>query len=241
MRFSLRDLLLFVAFAAGIAWCAAQVGFDNPWFWSVIGVGAVMSALFVCFARSEKPRRRGWLATIPVLLFSFFFLSSAIFIHAALLTICGAILYYRERPSIRTLCNVCMASGLVALAAGVVPGALAIRQLNAERRNLPVVALVDRLQYERRHHSGDAPSMAARSTSVANELSGWERWLDDGAERERNFELLHNYEYVQFVQAIGFGVGRMRPIRTSSLRRPPLRNIDFEGTRTVESSAEQGY
>jgi hypothetical protein len=76
---------------------------------------------------------------------------------------------------------------------------------------------------------------------VATELIMLEQSFNDSAERKHEFELLHNREYIQFVQAIGFGVGRMRPIRPNSLRRPALRDIRFDGVAADNPPTDQGY
>ena len=54
MRFSLKDLLAIVAFCAAIFWCASQVGFDNGVFWFGLALSAILSTLFVMFARKGR-------------------------------------------------------------------------------------------------------------------------------------------------------------------------------------------
>jgi hypothetical protein len=242
MRFSLRDLMLFVAFAAAIAWCAAQVGFDNGWFWSAVGVCTAMSVAWVHLARREEPRRRGWSATIPVLSFSFLFASIVIFADAAFLSIAGVVMRGRSRPRVRTLCSVCMVSGLVALGLGVTPGVVQMRKLDAEVRELPTVSLVHRLQYEKPTALTGTRVKFIAGESVAIELSSMEHSFDERSERKRQFERLHNREYVQFVQSAGFGLARMRPLHyRDSLRRPPLSDIAFNAGVYKCAPTEQGY
>jgi hypothetical protein len=243
MRFSLRDLMLVVAFWAGIAWCAAQVGFDNGMFWFSVGVCAVLSALFIRLARYETPRRRGWLATLPVLLFSFCLASIVTLVDAALLTIAGVVVYQRARPSLRSLCSICMASGLIALAAGIIPGLMTMHGLEVESRELPIVSLANRVKYEKPRHLPGHQVRFAISESVSAELNNFEHTLDERADRKRQFERLHRREYVQFVNSIGFGVGRMRAFPTSrdSLRRPPMYDIGFNARDIKSTPSEQGY
>ena len=231
MRFSLRDLLLFVAFAAGVAWCAAQVGFDNTYFWFAVAVSAGMSALFIYLARWEKPRRRGLLATVPVLLFSVLYASLALFVNAVLLLIAGIMLTRRGRPTVRTLCKICMASGLVALAIGVVPGVVEVDELKEMRRELPIVSLVKRLRYETRRHSTDGAIGSVTSEAVVAALSATEQTLDENRTwRTHELKLLHNHQYELFVRAMGFGLQRMIPVTPGGLQRPPLHDIGLNET-----------
>ncbi len=240
MRFSLRDLLLFVAFAAGIAWCAAQVGFDSGMFWFVVGFSAVLSAVFVYFARDERRRRRALVFLIPVLALSFLALSIALFVNSALLSIATVILAGRARPSVRTLWAISAAVTLTSLLAAVLPVMAYMRELESARREITTVSLVQRLEYERREPRLTRAQDSVTKASLVSKLDQFEQSLDHARTRKWQLHRLHAYQYRLFESAMGFGLGRIIPLTPRSLRVPPLRDIRFDDATVTDYGDERG-
>src|SRR5262245_46069848 len=123
MKFSLKDLMVVVAFCAGIAWCASRVGFDNGTFWFIVGACALMSALFVRAASGETGRWRAPLVPVGFLfldvLLAMAIASLTLFVDGVLLIIVG--IYCANCPplSIRALCAIVMVCGLASFIVGV--------------------------------------------------------------------------------------------------------------------------
>ncbi len=177
MRFSLRDLMLLVAFWAGIAWCAAQVGFDNGLFWFVIGASAVLSGLFVIFMRAERGRQCALVVLVPVLALSFLSASISLLFNSALLSIATVVLAGRDRASIRTLWAIAGATTLASLLAVVIPLTSYMRELEEAHRAMPTVSLANRLKYESRMPPTDPAQSPTISTSVLEQLQQFEHQL----------------------------------------------------------------
>ena len=232
MRFSLRDLMAAVACCAGIAWCAVQVGFDSGMFWSVVGVLVFASGLFVYEARSRRGRRRALWVTLPLLVFALLGISIPIAFDATLLSLAVLFLARRPMPSVRTLCYIAMASFFTALLAGVVPGMIAVWRLEAVRSEMPIVSLASRLQYEQRQHSAISGAVVSNA-SIIKKLGDFEGELSANSFLKYQLERLHTHQYVLFERAMGFGMSRMIPLTSDSLRRPPLRDVRF-GESTAE-------
>jgi hypothetical protein len=193
MRFSLRDLLLFVAFAAAIAWCAAKVGFDNGLFWFVVGILAILSGVFVHFARSER-RRRALVVLTPVLALAFLSGSISVFVNSLLLSLATLILAARDRVSARTLWTISAVATVMSLLAAVIPLKLYMQELEAARRAIPTVSLMSRLQYEKRPSVDESRRELVTSDPVSSRLDDFEHSLELGAERKRQLLRLHTYQ-----------------------------------------------
>jgi hypothetical protein len=239
MRFSLRDLLLFVAFAAAIAWCAAQVGFDNGLFWFVVGLSVVLSGVFVLFARAKKGRAFALVLLLPVLALSFLMGSISLFINSALLSTATVVLACRSPLPVRPLCVIAGTTTLVSLVAAVLSVVAYMHKLEAAAREIPTVSLVNKLRYERHRTTGASPRPT--SVSVTNGLNKFEEFLDAFSERKMELKRLHIYQYRLFENSAGFGVQRMIPLRPSSFRRPPLRDIAFDSFSPDKSLVGRGY
>ncbi len=238
MQFSLKDLLLVVAFCAGIAFCAAVVGFDNIKFWIVLGVAVFMSSVFVRYARTTRPLRV-LLITIPALLLSFMLLVLALFADALLLTIVAIFLARKpvyDTKSLVIAAAVCM---LVSTFIGTSLGMGVAGRYERARKEFPIVSLKDRLKYEH-PESKLASASITMSSSVAKQLEANER-LEDYDWRQRQLQMLHNHEYELFVRAIGFGIGRMAPMNPDSIRRPEIRDIQFDESTPFYREPWQNY
>jgi hypothetical protein len=230
--------MIVVAFWAFIAWCATQAGFDNGTFWFVVGVLAVVSALFIRLARDEFRRRRALRITVPVLMLSFLTMSITLFVDSALLTIAASFLARQPRPSIRALSGVCIVSAMIALAGGVMPGIVEGHRLEMMRREFPIVSLERRLQYEKHRTLPMNPRDAIVDDSAMVRLIDWEQELEMRAYRRDQFKRLHDYHYELFVRSTGFGVGRMPLLGLGRLRRPSLRDIRFDDTAVDKAGVE---
>jgi hypothetical protein len=230
MRFSLRDLLLFVAFCAGIAWCAAQIGFDTAPFWSVIGVSAVLSGVFVYFARREQNRRRALFVLVPALAISSLFLAVSLFINSILLSIATVVLAGGRPRTAGPLWAIAGTSTLISLLAVVLPSMAYKREIEQALNDIPRVTLVNRLQYERRRTETATTRMSLSNASVSTCLGEFEQQLMRTSVRKRDFLILHERQYRSFQSALGFGVARMVPLTPESLRRPPLHDIKVDDT-----------
>ena len=238
MRFSLRDLMLFVAFWAGVAWCAAQIGFDSGAFWFLICILAAFSTAFVSYARDERRRWRPLRVTLPVLVLSFLIGSLSLLVNSVLLTISTLVFARRAVPSVRVLCAVSMTSALVALLAAVLPVRAYMRELETARNEMPTISLVNRLQFHGGRH--ESPADPIIKAAVVTRLEEFEQSLDRGSERKHQLARLHSYQYVLFVQTMGFGVFRMIPLTPQSLRRPPLRDIRWGELVKTDFGGERG-
>jgi hypothetical protein len=229
MHFSLKDLLVVVAFVAAMSWSAGQIGLDNASLWIVVIVMSITAAAFVGAARLNEGR---WLVLftpgivlLPICVMVF---SSAVLLNAALL-MAGAIvvLFLRPLPT-RVLCGfvmVCMAASLT-VDARKVQGR--VRELETLRREFPVASLADRLDYERQEEqNADAIAGEPIHGKVLVRLDAFEQDLEENNYRSWELQAIHSRQHEKFVRSLGFGVLRMRPIRSESIRRPPLRDIAF--------------
>ncbi len=233
MRFSLRDVLVVVAFWAGIAWCAAQVGFDNGLFWSAVVASIVLCSLFIHLGRDKKRRHRALIATMPVLLLAFLMMSFTVLAETALLTV--AVLYFARRPTpptVRRLVGVCMGVTLIGLTCGLVPGLAMARTLSRMRTAYPVIPLEGRLQYEQREKRSNDVRDATLSLSLSKRLDMVEIDLaNEYSLTADKFRRLHDTQYERFVRAAGFGIGRIIPaIMPREIYRSELLDVSFDGS-----------
>jgi hypothetical protein len=228
MQFSLKDLLVVVAFVAVIAWCAGQIGPDNASLWFAVIAMTIASTAFVAAARLKQGN---WLAvfTPGILLIPFCLLvfSPGIFVNAALLFVGGVVsLFVRPLPT-RVLCAFvmfCMAASLV-VDAREVRGR--VQKLEALRREFPIVSLAGRLNYEPQDEPDDETIDKPINGKVLSRLDAFEEDLEMNNHRSWDLQAIHNRQHERFVRSMGFGVLRMRTIRRDSIQRPPLRDIAF--------------
>jgi hypothetical protein len=239
MRFSLRDLLLTVAFWAGIAWCAAQVGFDNGLFWFSVGASAVVCLLFIYLGRDEDRRHRALIVSMPVLILAFLMGSLALLAEAALLSLGVLFIACRPVPATRTLIGISMAATLIALVCGVIPGLTAVRTLEQIKKAYPIVSLTGRLKYERRHIPPNTTYDPTLSAPMLNRLATFETDFVESYYTNQ-FKHLHDHQYELFVRAAGFGVGRMAVMLPRPIERPQLKDIPFD-QRAGKASPENNW
>ncbi len=240
MQFSLKDLLLVMAFCAGIAWCLVRVGIDNGWFWFDFTVAGIMSVLFV-FIANQRPRAALWV-TIPVLVFSVMFfwggcLFPALFLDGLILTIAAFAFAPSEPPSIRKLSTLVAIAGLVSAVAGALPGWAWANAIEEAKKESPVVSLETRLSYERRGQSVEHVRELGRAVSKGLEM------MDDSGRSSRREELalLHDHNVELFVRAQGFGIVRMATPMLEYVRRPQLRDIQFNEVTPFYREPAVGY
>jgi hypothetical protein len=232
MQFSLKDLLVVVAFVAVISWCVGQIGLDNASLWIVLIAMAGTGAAFISAARRQEGR---WLAPLmPVMLFVPCFLgviSPAVSLLAALLFLGGVVFLTLGRPSARVVSAfvmVCMAASLV-VDAREVRGR--VQKLEALRREFPIVSLVGRLDYERPDEQDDSERADEPiNVELLGRLDAFEEDLEKNNHRSWDLQAIHNRQHEKFIRSMGFGVLRMRTIRPESIQRPPLRDIAFAET-----------
>lgn len=241
MKFSLKDLIVVVVFCAFVAFCASRVGFDNGIFWFVFCVGAAMSAQFVWRGRNQRHRRLALWVTIPILLFSFLFLSFALFADAAFLSVVTIFLGRRTPPDVKTLSFSAMVCGAVSLLIGIAPGAGALQKLKHTRQEFPIVSLENRLAYEHLGRARYAPQNDIYSVSVSNRLDELDSQLSNANFRRHQLERIHDYEHELFIRSMGFGVGRMPPVVTGPAELPPLRDIRFDEAPTGDGAPYGGW
>ncbi len=231
MRVSLKDLFGIVACSAILAWCLARVGWDNGLFWFVASITGAASAGFVYLAKDEKRRRWVPLAAlgivVVVLVTSPIVMSLALLVNAFMILVLGSLCLVFKTNRERSLYAMGVACWLSSLMVGALPGVSASRQLEAMRREFPIVSLKDRLQYEGKTRASGQLTDVVLTTPVANELNLWETEYYSYNRRHYQLKQIHDRAYENFVRAQGFGVGRMIRPNLESLRRPPLDNIAF--------------
>jgi len=141
MRFSLKDLLVIVAFCAAIFWCASQVGFDNGVFWFSLSASVIVSTLFVVFARTG----RYGLAISTAIFFvvmGLMMLSVITIINALALIFAGVFLSFRKQPArVRTLGFVVAIVAVTVMLFCTMSGGEHFRQMVAMRKEYPIVSL----------------------------------------------------------------------------------------------------
>ncbi|MCA9101845.1 MAG: hypothetical protein KDA63_11870 [Planctomycetales bacterium] len=237
MRLTLKDLLGIVAFCAVVAWCGSWAGADNVTFWVAVVGSAFVSGVFVTVARDENLHRWSPFVPLPLLLCCLMpFVSLSLLVNGVLLFGVGVFCACRRPLGVRTIVMLTIICACVSLVVGVYPGIAESRRLLALRDEFPIQPLDTRLGYERnRPMEGDAP--AVLNANVSTELNDWENeisssWLDY---RALQFLRIHDHQYELFVRASGFGVTRMMRPWLEELRRPPLRDIDFDETRVANA------
>jgi len=239
MRFSLKDLLVIVTFCAAIFWCASQVGFDNGVFWFSLSASAIVSTLFVVFARTG----RYGLAISTALFFvvvGLMLLSVITFINALVLIFAGVFLSFRKQPAgVKTLSFVAAIVALTVMLIGTMSGGAHFRQMVAMRKEYPIVSLEKRLAYER-HPSTRSTTIRPISVSLSKRLDAFETNLDSTDHRRWQLARLHSRGYEAFVRSLGFGVSRMGPINPESISLPALRDVRFDETTSIVQGTRWG-
>src|SRR5690349_12758697 len=141
MKISIKDLLLIVAFCAGIAWCAAQVGFENGDFWFVTIVSGLMSAVVISAAKGGKLRSRAIVfpvvVLVPQILLAMGLIFPALFINTVLLIIVAIVFAVRCPAKRRTVAITVGILNLVSFGFGAYLGLSEARKLEATRKRFP--------------------------------------------------------------------------------------------------------
>ncbi len=229
MQFSLKDLLVVVAFVAVISWCAGQIGPDNASLWIVVIAMTVTAIAFVSAARLKETR---WLAIftpgIALVPFCLTIFSPGVFLYAIMLFVGGFIGLFLRPLSTKVLwafVMVCMATALV-VDAREVQGR--VRRLEALRREFPIVSLAGRLDYERQdERDADATAEKPINAKITVGLDAFEQDLAEHRHWDWELRAMHSRQHERFVRSMGFGISRMRPIWSKRMNRPPLRDIAF--------------
>lgn len=230
MQLSLKYLFGLTGFFAVVAWCAAQVGFDNPLYWFVVVVVLALSAFFVWTAS-----KRSWLLSllaVPILvvLCSPVLASLTLGVQSLLLLVVGIVCAFRSPPKLETRVALALICASLALVAGVWPGIAARRQLESMRQEFPIRSHKKRLNYERKGKQATVKATPHLSPEVSTRLSAMEDFVEPHSlsMRDSHLRRIHSQTYENFVRATGFGVGRMMRPRSKSMRRPPLQDIPFD-------------
>ncbi len=244
MQFTLRDLFGAVTFCAAIAWCAAQVGYDNGLFWAVVVWLSIASVAFALVLRRDK--RRDSLFRVPIWLGSgvfgliLFGTWPLIGFHWFVMLTFGIVLTRTSKLSLRSAARISVCAFLVTLGAGMLPGYLEARRLAELREVLPIVSVGPRLGYEKnRTAASSEPSLAdivAERLGTDKSNSSFQiRWRD-------RLTQLHTQKAAVFARAVGFGVARMAYSRPTSWLQPiELRNIPVGATARDELHESTSY
>jgi len=228
MRIALKDIFVFVALCAFVAWCGAQAGTQSELFWISVIASGFMSTLFVCVAGSESHHGRAWFAPVPFLVLCAVPLASLfLLVDSLALIFLGIFCAGRPVMSDRRLCLLVMVLAAAACFVGVLPGMARMREWAELQREFPAVSLNTRLAYEHRDDRPQPKGNLQLSTDVQQQLTETEQDLDVETFRNALLEQIHDREYERFVRSNGFGVDRMLRPRPEYIRQPPLRDIPF--------------
>lgn len=228
MRLSTRDLFVVLTFAAVIAWCAGQVGYDNELFWLSTIISLILGAIFATFSAARDARLSlvigslflGGFCALP-------FGSLAVLLVAGLLFLSMLVCVAVPITSFRARSGIAMVCIAGAFTFALTLGTSYVRELAELRKAYPLESLADRLDYESSNVSTSGPIVL--QAAVDKRLAGDEQIFDRQKGRQWDLELIHDRTHEKFVRAIGFGVMRMPLPRKESVERPELQDIPFNG------------
>lgn len=228
MRLSLKDLFAIVAYLATMAWVVALVGASGQ-FWVFVLLSGLMSALFVCIARSERAKTYAWLVPLAVVVVCAFpSRSLALMANGAALSLAGMVLAGTATRKLRVLRAMTMCCSLIGVAVGIMSAQDSLRQLLRMREQFPIISLDSRLQYELSSTSRSTGRDSTLSVVIMQNLADVDREYQSSRFNEQRLRAIHDRHYQSLIRAAGFGATGMIRYHERPSNLPPLRDIEFD-------------
>src|SRR5262249_55983392 len=139
------------------------------------------------------------------LVMGFLLTSVTLFVNALILLVAGLKLARDKQSTPRQVFAVVAVALDVSLMIGVAPGLGESRRLAALQAKYPLVALSDRLEYEKHYQPTYRLVANSPSDHVYLHLLEDDDRIERSSYRNSLFERIHHEEREQFVRAIGFG------------------------------------
>jgi hypothetical protein len=229
MRFSLKDVLLAVAFCAAVLACSSAFGFTDAIFWGNSVAAGALSAVFVALLRKRSGLGFAAFVTILALVLGMALRSATVAVNSLLLFL--VLIYaagFVPPLRLRTLSMISAIVLLIAIVTGTFFSTSEVRKMVALRRAYPIVSLTSRLQYEMRRPTSVGEPLL--QSTVGKRLDNFEANCTDRMYRSFQLEWLHNEVYEKFARTNGFGESRVGPVAAEFLSLPALRNLGSRET-----------
>lgn len=232
-KLSINQLLGFVLGCALVAWTFSLVGTTNPLFWVPVTIALISSTIFLLLASDQRLRVRQVTWLIPLGTLALAALGCGVFVSLFLLlhTVCLfafslVAIRWPQRTESQWL-RILSVQMLVIMAVCTYIGLSQSRSLYDLQAQYPSESLESRL-------AGLRPSLvkdpaAALNPIVQQQLDEQQQaeTLNGTALRRYSLSTLHDRSYVQFVNALGFGVTRMEGIYRNDLEIDPIQDISL--------------
>jgi hypothetical protein len=238
-QWSLKDLMLWMAFLAIFSAMVSYLGLDNGLLWICAIYAIILTSVFVLFV----PRQISlgpWLAIAA----GIFFLCNPLLMFISLVTLINCVLHLiflivvktrKLSLSAKRVAEVSIAMTLFTFGIGILFGISGYRDLMQARKEFAPQDLTLRLAYETRPGVPNQPGLSANEFRDS-QWGKFEFELQGLQERESNFfgrqwalEGIHTRHVEAFVKSPGFGVGRFFVPTPERARLPEIRSIPFEG------------
>ena len=233
-RWSLKELLLVIAIAAGFFGILSYIRYPNVFFWYCCIAAGVQTAVYAV----GLPRRS--LATPRILSVLFGLASMGCLMMVSFATMANCLLHLlwtfgvskSKPPKTKTVIYASLCITLVSFCLGLYPGFQDGQDLARLRRQFTPVDLSPRLAYESENYQPDSDvpqPIDANLKLFVLEHEGGMRSTWRG--RLSMLELLHNERVESFIKTSGFGVGRMHMPLSNPARLDlgmSLRDVPFQ-------------
>lgn len=228
-QFSLKQLLGATAYCAVLAWCVSR-GAGEIVQWIALLTCVLQTATWLLCAKVAKSRVLacflpfGWAAVSAMFLFCL----GGIALLANGFLLAGVSLALPDRATSQfKWAAICL---LAALVIGTIPGILGERRVMAMRREFPKEDLQERLAYESQSKP-DSDVLPPLAGEVEASLFVDEAWYGGrNFDRSDDLSRIHDSQYLAFIRAEGFGVGRMLHPMRKDMQAPRIQHLPGENS-----------